>query len=75
MKNKEMVNHPNHYNNNPSGIECIDVIRHMNFNVGNAVKYLWRAGVKDDKTHIEDLEKASWYIQDEIKRINELKEK
>lgn len=75
MKNKEMVNHPNHYNNNPSGIECIDVIRHMNFNVGNAIKYLWRAGVKNDKTHIEDLEKASWYIQDEIKRINELKEK
>lgn len=63
----ETVNHPKHYNNHPSGIECIDVVRHMNFNRGNAVKYIWRAGDKGNE--IEDLEKAAWYIADEIKRL------
>lgn len=42
----DAVNHPKHYNSNPSGVECIEVIRHMTFNVGNAVKYCWRAGLK-----------------------------
>lgn len=56
------VNHPSHYTSHPSGIECIQVTRHLNFNVGNAIKYLWRAGLKDDKNHIQDLEKAIWYI-------------
>ncbi len=62
----DMVNHPPHYADNPSGIECIEVVRHMNFNRGNAVKYLWRAGSKDPAKEIEDLEKAVWYLQDEI---------
>lgn len=44
----DMVNHPPHYNNHPSGIECIQITRHMNFNIGNAIKYLWRAGLKQD---------------------------
>lgn len=66
---KEMVNHPDHYTSHPSGIEAIEVVRHMNFNVGNAIKYLWRAGLKDDKKHIEDLEKALFYINDEIQRL------
>lgn len=71
---KEMVNHPKHYNSHPSGIECIDIIRHFNFNIGSAIKYLWRCGLKDDE--IQELEKAKWYIDDEIKRRkNELKSK
>lgn len=70
----EAVNHPTHYNSNPSGVECIVVVEHMTFNVGNAVKYLWRAGLKVDgadqrKKHIEDLKKAAWYIQREIEKL------
>ena len=59
------VNHPKHYTEHPSGIECIDVTRHMSFNIGNAVKYLWRFDLKNG---IEDLKKAAWYIQDEINK-------
>lgn len=62
----DAVNHPKHYNSHPSGIECIDVVRHFCFNIGNAIKYLWRAGLKGDA--IEDLKKARWYIDDEIAR-------
>jgi hypothetical protein len=60
------VDHPKHYNSHPKGIECIDVIEDFSFNVGNAMKYLWRAGLKTDSP-LEDLEKAIWYIQCEIK--------
>lgn len=60
---------PGHYRSHPSGVECIDVTEHMNFNVGNAVKYLWRAGIKDGADHIEDLEKARWYVSREIERL------
>jgi hypothetical protein len=63
------VNHPKHYIGHPSGIECIQVTRHMNFNLGNVVKYLWRAGLKDDSPTLQDLEKAAWYLNDEIERI------
>lgn len=76
FKNKnDQVNHPKHYTSDPSGIECIDVTRHRNFNIGNAIKYLWRAGLKIDadkssiNKQIEDLEKAVWYIVDEIHRL------
>lgn len=62
---EESVNNPPHYNKHPSGIECIEVTRYMNFNLGNAVKYIWRADLKNDA--IEDLKKAIWYLQDEIK--------
>ena len=70
-----MVNHPPHYTSDPSGVECIDITRHRNFNIGNAFKYLWRNGLKEDKLgdnkakQIQDLEKAIFYIQDEIKRL------
>lgn len=64
MKN---VDHPAHYNQIP-GIECIDVVEHMNFNLGNAIKYIWRAGSKGDV--VEDLEKAKWYVEREIKRLS-----
>jgi hypothetical protein len=63
------VSHPPHYTNHPSGIECIDVVEHMNFNRGNAIKYLWRAGLKGETTELQDLSKARWYIDREIKRL------
>lgn len=59
------VNHPIHYTTHPSGIECIEITRHMNFNLGNAMKYIWRSNLKNG---LEDLEKAIWYIKDEIKK-------
>lgn len=62
------VNHPTHYTTNPSGVECIQVTQHMNFCVGNAMKYLWRAGQKGD--YVEDLKKAAWYINQEIERVS-----
>jgi hypothetical protein len=66
----DMVDHPPHYGAHPSGVECIDVTEHYNFNVGNAIKYLWRAGLKGGKEqHIEDLKKAAWYVNREIERI------
>ena len=61
------VNHPKHYTSHPSGVECITITRHMTFNIGNAIKYLWRCGDKDNQ--IQDLEKAIWYIKDEINRL------
>jgi hypothetical protein len=63
----DAVNHPKHYTSHPSGVECITVTRHMNFNRGNAVKYIWRAGEKADE--VEDLLKAAWYLADEIARL------
>lgn len=61
----DMVNQPPHYTQHPSGIEPIEITRHCNFNVGNAIKYLMRHDFKGKP--IEDLEKAAWYIADEIK--------
>lgn len=66
----EHVNHPKHYNQHPNGIECIDIIRHYTCDIANAIKYLWRAGLKpemgkeDAEKEIEDLKKALWYIED-----------
>jgi Protein of unknwon function (DUF3310) len=67
----DAVNHPKHYNSHPSGVECITVVEHMTFNAGNAVKYLWRAGLKDATPAILDLEKARWYIDREIQRVKQ----
>lgn len=64
---------PPHYTAHPTGIECIDVIEWMPFNRGAAVKYIWRAGMKDDE--IQDLEKAKWFIEREIKRLHDLRRK
>jgi len=64
----DSVNHPVHYTSHPSGVEAIDITRHMNFNLGNAVKYIWRAGLKGDS--IEDLQKARFYISDELERLS-----
>ena len=61
------VNNPVHYTDHPSGIECIQITEHMNFNLGNAIKYIWRAALKGK--HLEDLKKAMWYISREITRL------
>ncbi len=63
------VNHPTHYTSDPSGVECIQITRHRSFNIGNAIKYLWRAGLKDSTATVQDLEKAIFYIKDEINRL------
>ena len=60
------VNHPPHYTSHPSKVECIQITEHMGFNLGNAVKYIWRADLKGDA--IEDLRKAAFYIAREIAR-------
>lgn len=61
------VNHPKHYTKHPSGVECIEIVEHMNFCRGNAIKYIWRAGEKGEE--IEDLRKAQWYLEREIARL------
>lgn len=61
------VNHPPHYQQHPV-LECIDVIEHFSLNLGNALKYIWRAGLKSNDP-IEDLDKAIWYLQREKLRL------
>lgn len=74
----EHVNHPKHYNSHPNGIECIDIIRHYVCDIANALKYLWRAGLKpemgmeDAEKEVEDLKKALWYIEDYRVKIPQL---
>ena len=71
---KDNIN-PQHYKQHPSGIECIAVAQHYDYSVGNAFKYLWRAGLKKDYSQedkdkeIEDLKKAIWYIENKIKML------
>jgi len=60
----DAVNHPAHYKSHPSGVECIQITEHMGFNLGNAIKYIWRCDLKKDA--IEDLRKARFYIDREI---------
>lgn len=62
------VNRPAHYVAHPSGVECITITEHLNFCVGNAIKYLWRAGLKGPDA-VEDLKKARWYVDREIERL------
>lgn len=68
----DAVNHPVHYNNSKAScecgkrIECIEVTRHLNFNLGNVFKYIWRSGSKG--APLQDLKKAAWYLNDEIQR-------
>lgn len=78
---KDEINHPSHYMSHPSGLECITIVRHMCFNLGNVFKYVWRAGLKHAKPNYEmtfcevqkdrlrDLKKARWYLDDEIQRV------
>jgi Protein of unknwon function (DUF3310) len=63
------VTNPKHYNSHPSGIECIDIAAHHNFNIGNAIKYLWRAGLKNNNSNEQDIRKAMQYLQFELNLI------
>ena len=72
----DAVNHPSHYTSSPAKcklceepIECIDVAEHMGFCLGNAVKYIWRAGLKNGDKTVQDLQKAIWYIERHIERL------
>ncbi len=66
-RDNDPVNYPTHYTKHPSGVECIQITEHMNFTLGNAVKYIWRASLKGSQ--IEDLKKARWYLDREIARL------
>lgn len=72
---EDKVNHPKHYTSHPSGCECIDITEHYDFCIGNAIKYLWRCGLKAEEgmnirdKEIEDLEKAVWYINRKIQKL------
>lgn len=72
---EDKVNHPKHYTSHPSGVECIQITEHYNFCVGNAIKYVWRCGLKQEEgldpaeKQIQDLKKAVWYIQREITNL------
>ena len=66
---EDLVNNPSHYNSDPSGVKCIEITRHRNNNIGNVIKYVWRNGLKDGNSDIQDLEKAAWYLNDEIQRL------
>ena len=71
---KDRIN-PDYYKSHPSGVQCIDITRYYCFSIGNAIKYLWRAGLKteeglqDREKEIEDLHKAIWYINDRIEQL------
>lgn len=77
IESNDPIAHPRHYNSSPAHcecgrrIECIDITRHMHFNLGNAVKYLWRYR---DKGGLEDLRKARWYLDDHIKHMDAIEQ-
>lgn len=66
MTRDDTVDHPAHYRSHPSGVECIQITEHMGFNLGNVIKYVWRADLKGNA--LEDLRKARWYLDREIQR-------
>ena len=65
---KDNIN-PQHYKSHPSGVECIEITQHHDFCIGNAIKYLWRAGLKESNNEVQDLKKAIWYIEFKIKQL------
>lgn len=69
----DMVNHPPHYTSHPSGVECIEVTEHLDFCIGNAIKYLWRSGLKGE-AKVEDMKKAIWYINRKIELVEKSNE-
>lgn len=71
MPQNDMVNHPKHYTSHPSGVEVIQITEHMNFLLGNVIKYILRAEHKGKQ--LEDLKKAAWYLDREIKRLESQK--
>jgi len=72
MVKEKNIDHPKHYTSHPSGTECIQIVEHFNFNMGCAIKYIWRADLKNNP--LEDLKKAIWYLNREIeRRSNDIK--
>lgn len=72
-KTEDVVNHPSHYTSHPSGIECLEITRNLPFSLGNAIKYLWRAGLKGGaEKRIEDWKKAEFYLQDHQNNIGKV---
>lgn len=75
MEHNNKVEHPKYYNQHPSGVECIDIVRYYNFDVGNVIKYLWRAGLKTEEGYtnkqkeLEDCKKALFYLKDHINML------
>ena len=69
--NMNDVYHPAHYTEHPSGVECVHIAEAFNFNLGNVIKYVWRAGLKT-KDPIQDLQKAAKYLDFEIDRLKRL---
>ena len=67
-KTNDPVNSPAHYTQHPSGVERIEITEHFNFCLGNAIKYIWRSGLKAEDP-IEDLRKAKFYIEREVERL------
>ena len=67
LRDHDPVNHPSWYTSHPSGVEAIDIVEHFPYNIGAAMKYLWRAGLKTTDPML-DLNKAAWYINREIER-------
>jgi hypothetical protein len=70
----EQVDHPPHYNSHPSGVEAITITEWFSFNLGNAIKYAWRAGLKPGTAAITDLEKSAWYLRREVERLQKQQE-
>jgi hypothetical protein len=69
LTDNDPIKHPSHYTNHPSGVECIQIAQHHNFNIGNVIKYVWRAGLKEGSSEVKDLRKAIQYLEFEIARI------
>lgn len=70
----DSVNHPSHYNQHPSGVECVTIAAGFDYCLGNCIKYLWRAGLKSVDP-LEDLKKAAWYLNYKIKQLEEQRER
>ena len=68
MATNDPINHPVHYTQHASGVECVTIAEQFPYNLGNVIKYVWRAGLKSSNP-IEDLKKAQWYIAREIQRL------
>lgn len=60
------VNHPSHYTSHPSGVECLEITRHLQFDPGNATKYVWRADLKTGVSGVQDLLKSEFYLEDHL---------
>jgi hypothetical protein len=67
------INSPPHYNTHPSGIECIQITEHHDFCIGNVIKYCWRAGLKNSENELKDLQKARWYLNRKIAKLESKK--